>query len=314
MRVRGDDDCFAIVWEMVKKIALFLILPACAGVPKKNRPAWIAAPSGACAETEFCAVGVGTNLPAAKADARAEIMRFFRSDIDSTAKFSETGDSSAASLDTALSAAGVLEGVEIIMSFEDGEETYALAKLDKIVAAEQLRTKIDQNDAEIERHLSANTKRGARDAMRVESARRELNNQYQILTGGGIDEPANYEAAFAKIRNLPGRTYSVNITGDGADEIETAVAAALSDNGNKVSDKNPERKITGKITASEQFINVDGFVKYKYILRLDSVESGKKIGVMETSVIETGRDKTQTDSDAVQKIKNYINENVFDLM
>ncbi|MDR1027698.1 MAG: hypothetical protein LBL46_04760 [Rickettsiales bacterium] len=298
----------------MKKLFLILLLAGCGGAATKNRPAWIDAPAGACSETEFCAVGAGSTAAGAKADARAEIMRFFRSSIDSSARFVETESSSSASLDTQLSANGILEGVEIILNYNDGADFYSLAKLDKVVAAEQLRTKIDQADAEIKRHLGANTKRGARDAMRVEALRKELDNQYLILTGDNIPEPTDYQAAFARIRNQPGKIYSIAVTGDGSDEIETAVAAALSDNGNKIASANVERRVAGKITSASQFINVEGFVKYKYVLRLDAAEGGKKIGVLETTITEAGRDKSQTDSEAVQKLKAYIAENIFDLM
>ena len=73
---------------MIRQIlltGLFLgaVLPARAEADKKA-PEWTKSPDAACTKNEICAVGIGSGLNSAKANARNELAKIFETQIKSS--------------------------------------------------------------------------------------------------------------------------------------------------------------------------------------------------------------------------------------
>ncbi|HMX94898.1 MAG TPA: LPP20 family lipoprotein, partial [Elusimicrobiota bacterium] len=121
-------------------------------------PAWVRGPDRAYPESKYViGVGVGSDLDAARTNARAEISKTFQARIQQTMKDTQTEQSSAAGkrrgpalgtqkseLNTTVSTDNLLEGVAIKETWFDkkGKKYYALALLDKVTAQRSLSSQI----------------------------------------------------------------------------------------------------------------------------------------------------------------------------
>ena len=317
-------------------LALLLLgLSACASskqaslasLDKSAKPSWIASPWESCGIKEVCAVGSGDTQSRANADARSGIMKWFKSNIKSSARFAESADddgfSSSASVETWEGADGILKGVEIKENFEDaGGRHYSLAGFNKVAAAAAIRLKIGQLDEKMKSLLGDNTKKSIRMLEGYYNAREELNDQYLFLSGVSVPEAVTY-AQVLKSRSskiVKGLSYYVNIRDihgiDTPRQMTATVKEALTSIGNSVSADaySSDRHVTGSLEAVKQHLNVSGFVKYQFVLKLDCAEGEKVINSLVTSETYEGRSQQQAFEAALPKLKAYIHEHIYDLI
>lgn len=72
--------------------------------------------------------------------------------------------------------------------------------------------------------------------------------------------------------------------------------------------------VVGKLLSKQEHLNVKGFERHKFILQVVSQrESGAKLGALEFSTTQTGRNFDQAYEQALPKITNYINEHLSEL-
>ena len=320
---------------MSKKLILVLLLlglSACASTTQTSRasldkPSWITSPGDYCAIKEICAVGSGDTPARAKTDASAGIMKWFKSNIKSSSRFSESagddGFSSSASVEVWEGADGILRGVEIKENFEDaGGRHYSLAGFNKVAAATAIRLKISQLDDKMKILLGDDTKNSVRMLEGYHKVREELNEQYLFLSGSSVPEAVTY-AQVLKSRNskiAKGLNYYVNVLDihgvDSSGQISAIVKEALTSTGNSVSVDAyySNRHITGSIEAVKQHINVAGFVKYQFVLKLNCAEGEKVINSITTAETNEGRSQQQAFDSAMPRLKAYVQEHIYDLI
>jgi hypothetical protein len=286
----------------LKPWPILFLLAACAGADTApGRPDWIDFPSGGCSDDEFCSVGIGNTPAAAKSDARAEIIKWFKSEVKSSARFSESDSGSSARADVLEEAGGIIEGVQIKETFYDSESYYALAAFDKKAGAAALKLKIDALD---EKMSALPAGASLRELAGLYDLRAELNRQHHFLSGAGVPDVVKYDRIAAARDAFKGRAYRIEIENK---EIAAAVKRALTENGARVSASG--EKIAGTLTITEIPINVDGFVKFQFDLHLDSAAGS--LSITET---ETGRSRAQVLESVMPKLKSFVIENIYDLI
>ena len=299
-----------------------LALLALAVSDASAKPSWINTPGEFCGDNEICAVGSGNTPARAKADARAAIKKWFKSEIKSSSRFAESAHddqfSSSASAEIWEGAKGILEGVEIKESFEDAGGYYSLAGFDKTVAAASIKLKVDQLDDKMKVLLGDDTKKSVRMLEGYYKVREELNGQYHFLSGFSIPEVVTYDQMFnnRSSKIVKGLSYQVDIDSFDDGQIAAIVKEALTSAGNKVSIDagSSDRSITGSFKGIKQHLNVEGFVKYTFVLTLNCLENKKVISSITTTEISTSRSPQHAFESALPRLKEYVRENIYDLM
>lgn len=303
---------------MIKKIlALFFVLISL----QAKDPTWVKDASKACKKSELCAVGEGESLSRAKRAARLAIGKIFTTQIKS--KFSEKISSENGSLNEETSdeveeiTDVVLEGVTITKSHETKTGYFALAALNKRKASENFKREIQKLDEQMTVLMEDYS---AGSLMKVEplyKKREVLNSRVAFLTGMGVPPVVSYEDVF-KGKKAAAATMIVHVYLD-EDEpkaIETVLAKVLSDRGFKTTSGRVRNKasthiVTGEYVAEKQYLKVEGFEKYKFLLKIKAANAQKvESGALSTSVITTGRNLAQAMEKALPEIKEYIVANI----
>lgn len=139
---------------MIKRIFLTALFFAAAWPVQaksgKEKPAWINNPYAVCAKEELCAVGVGSGLNGAKADARSGLAKVFEARIKSSfeSALNQNDDETTSKIRDYVSESSdvLLNAVEIKETFDTPTDIYALAVLNKPVAARITQEEIDDLD------------------------------------------------------------------------------------------------------------------------------------------------------------------------
>ncbi len=272
-------------------------------------PTWVENTSKECRSTQLCAVGMGTSVNTASADARANLAKIFQTKVYS--KFTSVissdskNDEMNSSLENQETVEGDLSGVEIAKVHATADAVYALAVLSKTKLAEETKQKIETLDKESKELINDNTLRSARVLEKNYEARRPLEEKYLFLTKQKVPEVIS----FAKIKAaldaaLKGILICLVVETVEFDEkkFEQMIHSALTKNKYKVA-KNSNAKcshtLVGKASLSKEYLKVDGFEKYSLNVSLSSVDKDEKSsGSIELKSVVSGRDQKQI----VQKI------------
>ncbi|KPJ78807.1 MAG: hypothetical protein AMJ54_01600 [Deltaproteobacteria bacterium SG8_13] len=228
-------------------------------------PAWIDGQSRQFPPGRYLTgVGYGNERPAAEDKARAEIAKIFTSHIDSSNRTyqeifeSRTGGKSrsAESINfeeiTRVSTQKVLSGVRIGRVYRDpsaSPEYYALAVLDRIQAAEILRSRIVELDRQIEQLLSDSRNQTdkltriklMRSCIEQHALRQAYNAELRIVerSGRGIPPPVNIAEIKTQFAGalLKDFLIALSVQGSRADEVRRALVEALNSKGFSVSEQ-----------------------------------------------------------------------------
>lgn len=284
-------------------------------------PKWVKDPEKACKKSELCAVGEGESLSRAKRAARLAIGKIFNTQVKS--KFSESISSENGGLSEKTSdeieeiTDVVLEGVEIKKTHETKTGYMALASLNKRKAAQSYTREINKLD---EKMTVLMEDYSAGSLMKVEplyKKREMLNARVAFLTGMGIDPVVSYEDVFkGKKAAVNSMIVHVYLDEDEPKAIEGALAKVLSDRGYKttsgrVRNKNSTHIVTGELVADKQYLKVEGFEKYKFLLKIKAKNAQRvESGALSTSVVTTGRNFAQCMEKALPQIKDYLKSNI----
>lgn len=125
----------------------------------KGRPLWVNSPYDVCSERELCAVGEGSGSLNANANARQALAKIFSTQIKSKTTISKRDQTTSESegvwqgqteedFDQFIQekTEQILKGVEIKASFQDKTSVYALAVLDRVVAAKLIAKEMGELD------------------------------------------------------------------------------------------------------------------------------------------------------------------------
>jgi len=216
--------------------------------------------NGKCDNNKYiCGVGHGPNRDSADGDARAEIARIFKANIQAVAtsfesaqktissqtgeKWNETQEVTRHSM---VSTDKVLTSSRIVQRWDDGKGTlYALAVIERGPAARALRDKIEQQDGVIASKLSQAMSAG--DNMRklqylkgavAELAKREaMNADLRVIDRNGRGIPPPHD--IGEITSLLDATsdaisIGISIIGAAAEDVQACLEERLTDKGYQV--------------------------------------------------------------------------------
>lgn len=289
------------------------------------QPNWINNSDEECAKNEICATGSGTSSSLSKAEARNNILRYFEISINS--KFSSTISSNEETVKNFTSddleelSEGILKGVKIKFSYkdEDAREFFAFAVLNKDIATKEVKDDIEKLDSKMKLLIAEKNIKYTKQLEKLYVKRSELNKRYLILTGNMIPEVVKYEDIFRikKAKSENGLIFFVEISSDNEKDAADYLANSLLDNGAVITlnEKDANRIVHLTLRRTDMYLKVDGFVKQKYSLKIESKGmSGKTEASLYEEFIETGRDDKQIRDLVDIKIKDYILDNIGSLL
>lgn len=310
---------------MIKRIfltVLFLMTAAQAQAKsKQEKPEWINNPYAVCAKEELCAVGVGSGLNSAKADARSGLAKVFEARIKSSfeSTLNQNDDETTSKIRDYVSESSdvLLNAVEIKETFDTPTDVYALAVLNKPAAARITQEEIDDLDQKMKALLQEDSPAAAVRLEKLYEQRRGLNQRHIVLTGSPVIEEVTYEQVYGNKKARIGKRHIfLSVAGKPDKAFDQTVRGVLKENGytfaNEADGRTP--RVIISLQPEKQYSNIDGFVKYAYHFTMKAPDKkGKTIDVLATTLTETGRNERQAFSNALESLKAYLNENVLNL-
>ena len=286
-----------------------------------EKPVWIDDISKGCKKKELCAVGVGESANGAKREARASLAKIFTTKIKSVFKqelSSQNGKISEETSDSIVEATdAALDGIEIKKNYEDKLYFYSLAVINKKKAAKGFKSEIKKIDEKMTVLYEDRSARAANQLEEIYIKREVLNKRYHFLTGKNIASPVSYEEIYSNKKELIGDVV-VHIYLDEVEPklLEGKLLESLSKMGYQTTSGRKRNKdsthiLTGIVTAEKQYMKIEGFVKYKFIVKLKSanirrVESGNLL----LEDIQTGRNKQQAYEKALPALMEQLSKNI----
>ena len=310
---------------MIKRIfltVLFLMTAAQAQAKsKQEKPEWINNPYAVCAKEELCAVGVGSGLNSAKADARSGLAKVFEARIKSSfeSTLNQNDDETTSKIRDYVSESSdvLLNAVEIKETFDTPTDVYALAVLNKPAAARITQEEIDDLDQKMKALLQEDSPAAAVRLEKLYEQRRGLNQRHIVLTGSPVIEEVTYDQVYGNKKARIGKRHIfLSVAGKPDKAFDQTVRGVLKENGYTFADEADGRtpRVIISLQPEKQYSNIDGFVKYAYHFTMKAPDKkGKTIDVLATTLTETGRNERQAFSNALESLKAYLNENVLNL-
>ncbi|MBF0359983.1 MAG: LPP20 family lipoprotein [Oligoflexia bacterium] len=324
--------------------AFFIFFASCAfsevekvdKVDKKEKPSWINNPLEACDNVrELCAVGEGTGVMMAEANARKAVALIFESKIQSKTNYSKFvsenrvgggAEASDAKVDESYSSQlqeitdTILNGVVIAKKFEDQNAYYAYAVLDKTKMINDLKKKMDTIDEKMQVILKQKGRGAYKELLKLSDIREEINLRYQFLRGKENPKVVTFEM-IKKKKEEQSKDIFVEILFDkkaeGFKDLTALITKLLVENDYKIvksKDKDKDKEVSantlrlnGKFELEEQFLKVEGFKRFKFHLVLNFQNTkGEKIHVTEHSVFEEGRTSEQCYEKGILDLRDFL--------
>lgn len=308
-----------------------LVLMSCSHPSIAKMPDWINDPMSACSdERELCAVGEGPGRMAAEANARKSLATIFKSKVEGSTSAATTSESTQDSegvvsgtvredvdVHVKETTEALLEGVKISKKHEGTDSFFALAVLNKREAAEHLAAKMDQIDDEIKKQYNDGRRAAIGRALRSMKARDELDIRYHFLMGKTYRKRISKSKLQARKKELRQQNTTLQLLTDEISKkkhLSKLLSTLFSGIDYKLVKGEASYKVQAKLVSEKEFLKVEGFEKHKFILTLSAFNSsGTKIGQIEHSVSQVGRDFQQSYDRAFPKIKNYLQDHIVDL-
>ena len=300
--------------------AAFLAVSCAHATAQKNeRPAWVDNPYKVCSADQMCAVGVGSRLKMARADARSGIAKIFESKIQSSfssdlsSKNDEITQNVRERLDVETDM--LIDAVEIKETYETPTDFYALAVLNKNTAVEKTIRELTLLDNQMRALTSDDTPASAVRMEELYFKRNGINQRYIVLTGKSYPETVTYDdVAKAKKNRIGKRHIFLNV--NASPVLESAIKQVLTQNGYTFAKNRTGEtpSVTVSIVAERAHLNVEGFVKYVYHLTLSGPDKkGTAVELLSTSFDGSGRNEKQAAASIADEVKGYLAENILKL-
>jgi hypothetical protein len=284
----------------------------------KERPKWIFSPQKSCVDIkEVCVSGEGKSRQDAEADANKQLAQLLETKVSSETTVNTTSQSESVGVVVKGKVTEelnqqvkevvdnvILQGVTFRERYEDGDYHYALGVMDSLRVGKSLEDKIDQLDEKMEAWLRTGKRRKFRALKAAYNLRGRLNQQLVVLKG----RRAPKRITFDRILDL---VYGKGKKGNkAADLLEGKISESLTEGQFKVS-RDPkvesDLKVKGQVDVERQFLNVNGFVKYKVIVNLASYnQKGEKIGALYLENEQVGRSFRQAFERALGRIEHTL--------
>ncbi|MBT3236118.1 MAG: LPP20 family lipoprotein [Bdellovibrionales bacterium] len=286
-------------------------------------PEWMNNTDKVCKRHQLCAVGEGDSFNLASANARKGIAQIFKTRIKS--KFEASTSISGDKVDEDLSSHleeitdEVLEGVEVIKSYDSGTSYFALAMLNKSKAARRYKKELDRIDSKISGYGKEKKGRSLHLLKKLFFERDVVHSRYEFLTGRTVAPPMSFMAIEREVRKgISSYRLSLKMTGEQSGLIGPVVLEALSAFGYKMVSGESAAKATHSVlanyTSKALHMKVKGFLKYQYMITVTVTDrNGVKIGALEHLVIAVGRNIDQANQKGGEMIRSYLLENIASL-
>ena len=302
-------------------LSLLIILFSVSLCYAASEPEWINHPYKSCMNNEICASGDSKTLSGAKTDARNNILKYFETNVKSTFKSSLSSDEETVnqftSEDLEELSSGILKGVKIKETFQNKDEYFAFAVLNKTVAGKELVNDINKLDSKMKLLLAEKNPKYNKQLEKCYQKREELNKKYLILTGGMIPEGVKYEDIFKNKKIIGSSLYYIEVKNNDLNDSTNYLKGVIVDNNFKITKDKTQanRFIILSVDKKNMYLNVEGFVKQKYSLTMKILDkSGKEIKVFTEDFVDTGRSENQIRDSINIQIKRYFDDNLEEIL
>ncbi|MFZ4712124.1 MAG: LPP20 family lipoprotein [Bacteriovoracaceae bacterium] len=316
--------------------ALSVVLIFFSGCASKNAtssksafmPEWVNAPISACDERrELCASSEGSGSITADANARKSLAQIFSTKIESKMNVTQAAQSTMGgdslqgeakeyyANEVAEITEEILEGVEIKARYMGNGSHFSLAKLDKEMAGDRLRSKMKEFDQQLIVYSKENKKSFYGRMKKLYKVREELNARYEFLKGNRYPSKVSWEDIMKKKKlSSPVNLVFLKVNNQ---EFMTMIQEIISDRGFKFTDVeggNHDIVIELAIKNKKEYLNVEGFEKYSFDVALNSQTRNKEnLGTLKMHQASVGRNYDQALSKIRPDIEEFINQNFDDL-
>lgn len=211
----------------------------------------------------------------------------------------------------------VLSGIQIRKKYEDRDAVFAYAVMDKIKVQRELKRKIELIDEKMVA-LQKEGKRGVyRKLIKFDELREEINRRYQFLSGQAIPKTISFaninQTKNANIGHKVVVLINIDPSQSGLKDLLPLINKLLHEQEYSVLPKDhksliaPNLHLTGNLQSEEQFLNVPGFKRYRWLLSLQFERPhGEKIATTEHSVVKTGRSYEDAYAQALAELREYL--------
>lgn len=280
----------------------------------KEVPEWVYSPYDSCHEAEeLCATGEGRSFAQADAQAKINLASIFEVQVQSTFNAHSSSSRSGVlegqvrqevqhSLQESVNQ--MLETVQIKKRFKKDGLTYALAFLDRGKASELLGERLYRLDKEMEILWATRQRTNLRKMIKLSLEREKLNEKFSIVAHSPRPAAVAYQDVIEWRESRPKLEPLALKTGSVPDWMKEKIEEILTESGFRLVKGNADKVVSMNVTSIREHLNVKGFEKYTFILKLTSIENGKKKKVISTSETVTGR----TQAHALLKVKDFFND------
>ncbi|WP_372655456.1 LPP20 family lipoprotein [Halobacteriovorax sp.] len=288
------------------------------------QPIWISSPYEFCPPTEICAVGEATGALAAEAAARDSLAKVFSVNVKSSQSVITTSKSTteedvvkgSVSEETYSEIVEftdeVLEGSYIKERYESDESHFALIALNKTKTSGIFEDRMKGIDTEVKALVKDGRRSSLNKSIKKLKLRASIHDKYRILKGSKYLSSVSMAEILRlkKIKRELGTKVSLNVREiSNTKEVMKSIKFNLVENDFIVTRDNADFKIEVSLKQEPQYIKVKGFVKYKFILNIRSLNKDEnEIGSLKYEIIQTGRSQEQSYENALPGINNFIYE------
>lgn len=278
-------------------------------------PNWVLETERSCKKNQICMVGNATGLNLAKANARLEIAKYFGTKVSSTFQVTTTSDNMTTDqfVNESLqeSTEEVLEAVEFTKTHEASDAIYVLAVLDKRAAWRKIANLIKDLDSRLEEELASDKRTSIFALKKLYNERETLNLRYEFLRGNRLAQKVTHADILRKQSSF---SKGVMVEMDVRKPIKEVLRSLLTQVGFRVVSRGGTHQLSGGLSDEKQYLNVDGFEKYKVTLNLVARnKSGETLGSINHTVSTTGRDKVQALAVAQEQLIDFLKQNLDEL-
>ncbi len=311
---------------MIRLISLIVLGLAFSCSSTKNsknsteKPDWVNSPEANCSKEYICAVGSGSGLNASYADARAEIAKQFTANVKAKHVSSLTSENYKISESTfdevEESTNEVISGVNIKESWEDSENYYSYARLNRKAAGKLLQTQIKTIDNEINELFKKQSFAMIVKIMPLFQKRELLNSKYNFITNNSVNSKYSFDRLANSLNDLK-NTYRLKI--EASDSAPGALVSKIKGyfgkNGIKlVEDNSFTHSVDLKFHSSKQFLKVKGFEKYQFVVDIKAQKNqSPKSQVISFKEYIVARDFNDCLAQALVQIDEFIDEKIYKL-
>lgn len=311
--------------KIYKKLLLFIYFINCFLINNAfstMKPDWIENPTRSCKNDEICVVGFGESKELAETNARLNLLKYFSTEISSSFSSQIQADNDTVSKKVSEQIdennQGMLKGVKIDKTFNEENNFYVFAILNKTQIGNEIRFDIDNIDQKMKQLLFQEELKSKKELQDLFEKRQDLNIQYLFLTDKSIDDVISAEDVYNKSKNLKITTrYFININNA---KIKNELIKFITTNGGVISKaKNEAEKIIdGEIKIEKLSLNVEGFEKYSilFVLLLKENINGKEniLSSLSEDFTETGTNMNQAVEKSTNKFMIFLEDNLYDFI